>query len=434
MFPIKAKTVLPVDKIIIHSISVRGQLGPMSVWVTKEEIPECHNTNTNNNNNNSQSSSRGRREYNFRLTPRHWTKLVEYEMAPSPDQYAKIQLPADKAITIRPGHVRAIYIHSKHEGDEAIVYDNSSTVALGSALRRSRMHQRPQPRHDDALITICSGKAHLSNIPFGQVPIWGWGNAWRDHREFVGQVEYGCVYQLWSPECHNKFGTSFHHVSRILALCQRRSESPVSILPDECLFYILHMCRWDWFGDTTEQMNVVKRNRKRRRRLLEQQQERDRNDPQMRPQQAARIDTTNSHQPMDEDDHDADNEQDDNDNHEEQNDSDEEEEEQEMLQQMDAQRVELQQEVMRLIADAVQRAAQHEQEQEANSTNRNQNDNEQQAAAANNNNNNDGAAGAAAAADDDDDDIETDESEWERANGYRADNDVFTYHDDSSME
>merc|ERR1712013_617817 len=33
-------------------------------------------------------------------------------------------------------------------------------------------------------------------------------------------------------------------------MCQRRWESPVSMLPDECLFYILHMCRWDWFDDT----------------------------------------------------------------------------------------------------------------------------------------------------------------------------------------
>jgi hypothetical protein len=45
-------------------------------------------------------------------------------------------------------------------------------------------------------------------------------------------------------------------------MCQRRWESQWSILPDECVFYILNMCRWDWFNDDSDSML----NRRRRER------------------------------------------------------------------------------------------------------------------------------------------------------------------------
>ena len=37
MFPIKCKRSLPVQKVVINSISVRGRLGPLTVWVTKDD-------------------------------------------------------------------------------------------------------------------------------------------------------------------------------------------------------------------------------------------------------------------------------------------------------------------------------------------------------------------------------------------------------------
>ena len=60
---------------------------------------------------------------------------------------------------MKPGQVRALYIHSQAQGDQSIVYDDSRH--LGTA----------GPRHDDAVITIYSGKAHLSPVPFGQTPV-----------------------------------------------------------------------------------------------------------------------------------------------------------------------------------------------------------------------------------------------------------------------
>jgi hypothetical protein len=42
-------------------------------------------------------------------------------------------------------------------------------------------------------------------------------------------------------------------------MCQRRVESTWSILPDECVYYILNMCRWDWFKDDSGSMQARRR-------------------------------------------------------------------------------------------------------------------------------------------------------------------------------
>lgn len=89
-----------------------------------------------------------------------------------------------------------------------------------------------------------------------------------DNREFVGQLKYGAVYKLWNPHENMSFGGSFRTAARILFMCQRRSESPFSKLPDDCLFFILNMMRWDWVNDTSVEM---KREQKQRRRLRRQQ-------------------------------------------------------------------------------------------------------------------------------------------------------------------
>ena len=69
---------------------------------------------------------------------------------------------------------------------------------------------------------------------------YGWG-AWRHRREFVGIVGYGVRYLLWNPETHTRFAASFQDAVRTLLLCQRRAESPVSWLGDDCLFYIFNV-------------------------------------------------------------------------------------------------------------------------------------------------------------------------------------------------
>ena len=103
-------------------------------------------------------------------------------------------------------------------------------------------------------------------------PIWGWGNAWRDGREFVGQVSYGAVYRLWNPTEHFSFGSRFQRLALTLFGCQRRSESPLCRLSDDILFYILNMCKWDWARDDFEELageqRKLRKVRRRREALL----------------------------------------------------------------------------------------------------------------------------------------------------------------------
>lgn len=88
----------------------------------------------------------------------------------------------------------------------------------------------------------------------------------------MGQIHYGAVYKLWNPETQIRFGPNFKEAFFNLKLCQTRWESPISRLPDECIFYILNMCRWDWFQDSQATMTTQYREQKEKQRLLQQEQ------------------------------------------------------------------------------------------------------------------------------------------------------------------
>jgi len=135
MFPVKCKDILPIDHVIINSVSVRGALGPLTVWVTKE----------------------GNLNGEISMSKKHWTKIYEKTHSPSFIGYKELDLSANP-IKLRPGQVRGIYIHSTRRGDEAIVYDN----------------KEKRKTHDDSFITIMPGRAHVSEKVFGSIPIWGW--------------------------------------------------------------------------------------------------------------------------------------------------------------------------------------------------------------------------------------------------------------------
>jgi hypothetical protein len=238
MFPIKCKDLLPLDHLLIKSVAVRGRLGPLTVWVSNEDQHR--------------RGGEDHPEQRVRLDPAYWTKLYEKEHPSSRQTYKELVF--DAPIRVRPGETRVLYIHSTMAGDEAIVYDNS-------------YYGMSSKRYEDDKLAIMTGRAHVSTAVFGQEPIWGWGNAWRDRREFVGRLEYGTVYKLWNPQVQPKFGGNFQDGARALFLCQRRWESPWSKLPDECIFYILNMCRWDWFHDDSASMKQ-RRTREKGRRLL----------------------------------------------------------------------------------------------------------------------------------------------------------------------
>ena len=197
MFPIKAKRSLPVHQIVINSLSIRGRLGPITVWVTKDEeayrdeerkrlaIEEAaaasssaaaataaassdltsspvakkskYNLRARFSRKSSKSGQQQKRavrpiEGQISMRKRDWIKIYEKEHGPSFRTYTQLDLSA-RPIILRPGEVRGVYIHSTLEGDEAIVYDNK--------------HQRLT--HDDPFIQILTGRAHVSEKPFGKM-------------------------------------------------------------------------------------------------------------------------------------------------------------------------------------------------------------------------------------------------------------------------
>jgi len=180
MFPIKCKDLLPVQHLAIRSIAVRGQLGPMTVWVSKEEkdkprSPRAnHNTTTTTTNGQASTTTAVTATSVFRLTPSHWDKVYEAVHEPSQDVYQTFVL--DTPILLKPGQIRAIYIHSTLPGDQAIVYDNASFYLPRRGLHPfaggapgGRAADARTPRYDDSMLSIFTGRAHVSNRPFGQM-------------------------------------------------------------------------------------------------------------------------------------------------------------------------------------------------------------------------------------------------------------------------
>ena len=67
-------------------------------------------------------------------------------------------------------------------------------------------------------------------------------------------------YQLWQPALTGtKYGPAFRSAVQTMLGCQRRSESTVAYLPDECLYYIFNMCRWDWWNDQASALQEQRR-------------------------------------------------------------------------------------------------------------------------------------------------------------------------------
>ena len=257
MFPVECKNELPLDHILINSVSVRGRLGPISVYVcddysqmnnnrTIPRLPGLH----------SYSIHHNISRFEFPMHKGAWTKVYQKTLPPSYTRYKSLHL--DVPIKLRPGDVKAIYIHSTLHSDKAIVYDNTPYSNGSRQLLTNRT------RYEDNQIRVYTGRAHVSPVAFSDETIWGWGSAWRDRREFVGQIDYGVIYQLWQPtkQLQLKFPLTFQDGARMLFLCQRRFESPFSLLPDECIFYILNMCKYNWFQ--YDPINRVKVRRKKR--------------------------------------------------------------------------------------------------------------------------------------------------------------------------
>ena len=118
MFPVKCKDLLPLHHLIIKSISVRGRLGPLTVWVSKEDIPVADNG-----------------EHRFKLRPKYWEKIYEKTHTASFRKYKQLAL--DTPIRLLPGQVRAIYVSSTTTR-QILPYLMHSPVTMYSPLTLSK--------------------------------------------------------------------------------------------------------------------------------------------------------------------------------------------------------------------------------------------------------------------------------------------------------
>ena len=183
MFNVRCKTDLPAEYIEIESISVRGDLGPMTAWVTKEISPNA--------------------TYEYRQHEEtQWTKIYEGVHSQSRRTYTELKLLS--SIRIKPGESCGVYVHSALPGDEGIVYDN----------------QRNATTYEDDVFQILPGMAHLSCHPFGSRGYWG--SPWRRNREFVGKMGYGIRWKMWSPDNHLQFPRNFQSVVKTMIMASRR--------------------------------------------------------------------------------------------------------------------------------------------------------------------------------------------------------------------
>ena len=107
MFPIRAKMILPIEQIIIQSVAVRGDLGDITIWISNETTAS------------KTTNSVSAESCSFKLSQKHWTKVYENKHRPSPRMYQTMDLTKfyDKPVTLLPGQVRMMYIHSTLESD-----------------------------------------------------------------------------------------------------------------------------------------------------------------------------------------------------------------------------------------------------------------------------------------------------------------------------
>jgi hypothetical protein len=202
---------LPLDFLVIHTLSVRGMLGPVTVWTCKDTF-------------------RGKQE-----CPREWTNIYRAIHEPSMRTFQELGL--KQTIMLKPRESIGVYVHSGLQNDKGIVYDNKR----GS-------------QGSDEVLGISTAIAHTSSEPFSPHGYWGGGWAWRDRRQFVGKISYGVKFLLWQPSdsINSRFPPAFQ--TGVEVMLQNVKDFRLSRLPEHVVWYIINMLPYDWIitGDGDE--------------------------------------------------------------------------------------------------------------------------------------------------------------------------------------
>lgn len=133
MFNVTCDTSLPAEYIEIQSLSVRGDLGPMTVWMTPDTFQNKHESED------------------------KWTQLYSGAHAPSSQTYTALILP--EPIRLKPGEQCGIYVHSALPGDEGLVYDNQRNQVRACLCIASVLHSlsRAVPLYPSACTSPTGG-------------------------------------------------------------------------------------------------------------------------------------------------------------------------------------------------------------------------------------------------------------------------------------
>eukprot|EP00659_Diplonema_papillatum_P018724 gene18724-28902_t len=191
----------PLEHLLIQAVKVRGQLGPMAVYVTPESYKEKV------------------------ASPDEWQKVHDDKHDASPDILVPLEFKTPVKLT--RGDRCGVYVHSRLPGDQAVVYDD----------------QRGHITHRDTYLNILPGMAHLNPMPFVNLAPWGSGG-WRRDRQLAGSVVYGVRFSLWTPDSHAEFPPDFR---RLCALTLWALD--LVDLPLDLAMTVLNMCRHDWAAD-----------------------------------------------------------------------------------------------------------------------------------------------------------------------------------------
>mmetsp|Transcript_60324 Transcript_60324/g.82754 ORF Transcript_60324/g.82754 Transcript_60324/m.82754 type:complete len:288 (-) Transcript_60324:386-1249(-) len=202
MFSVLCKSKMPVEFIEINSISIRGALGPLTVWYKVGSLTRNEN-------------------------PRNWTKVYH---ATHDSSFRKlVPLRLMESVRVLPNQMVSLYAHSAKQNDLGIVYDDLRNLSSGKS--------------QDEFIEVLPGRAHLCSEPFANDHPWG---SWRRHRVFVGRIAYGARYLLWNPSVNQQFPPNFKDLAVMLLLVKPQDACPLSWLSNDCIFYILNMMHPNW--------------------------------------------------------------------------------------------------------------------------------------------------------------------------------------------
>ena len=182
-FSIGCDSLLPVSRVEVTSVSVRGSLGRVRVYV-KTPVKRRSDVDATREPNVTEEYGRYARgdplvEGLFDETA--WGEPTHDETHES-SLGVMVELKLKEPIVLERGEMVEVYVHSDASGDSGLVYDNATDI-MG----------RPKC---DGVLQIYPGFGHLSHKPFGKTAPWygrsaNWVTSLRRDRRFVGKVSYG---------------------------------------------------------------------------------------------------------------------------------------------------------------------------------------------------------------------------------------------------